>query len=381
MPRQEQARAPDVQASTVRAVVLRRGESGPRLVQAPRPEARKGQALVRTLRAGIDGTDEEVLRGAHGAFPPGRDELVLGHECLGEVVEAPPESGLVPGDRVVPLVRHGCGACEACARRADFCPTEGYREHGIKEMDGFFRDAWVDDPATLVKAPPGLDDLAVLVEPLSVVVKAFDEARRIQQRVPWFEEAGGFRGQRALMAGTGSLGTLGAFLLASEGMEVWALDRDADDAAAPALLREIGVKHVNTRERHVVDVAEQVGGFDLVLEATGAPQVAFDCVQTLAGNGCMAMLGVPADRPPLPVPADEIMRRMVLENQVLFGSVNSARRHFEEAMRRLADLRARWPGQVDRIVTHVFSPDEIVEAYQVRGPSVIKKVVDWTRGR
>lgn len=361
-----------------RAVVLQRGETKPSLTQIERPEPRADEALVRTLFAGIDGTDNEVLQGEHGAFPPDEDQLVLGHECLGEVVHAPEGSGLAPGDLVVPLVRHGCGECVSCARRADFCPNEGYREHGIKELHGFFREEWTDDPSSLVKAPRGLGRLAVLTEPLSIVVKALDEATRIQQRVPWFLAEGGFHGQRALMAGTGSLGTLGAFLLAGEGMDVWALDREPDAAAAPSLLAKLGVRHIDTRETKLADAAKEIGGFDLIIEGTGAPSVAFDSMQALAPNGCLAMLGVPAEKPPAPVPTADIMRAMVLGNQVAFGSVNSGRRHFEEAMRRLATFVARWPDETQRIISHTFTPDEIERAYDVDGPDVIKKVVDWT---
>ncbi|MEA3198873.1 MAG: glucose 1-dehydrogenase [Thermoplasmata archaeon] len=362
----------------MRAIVLRKGEHAPRLVERPEPARREVQALARTLYAGLDGTDDEVLSGAHGAFPEGRDELVLGHECLGEVVEAPEGSGLAPGDRVVPLVRHGCGQCVACLRHADFCPTEGYREHGIKGLDGFYRDLWADDPATLVKAPAGIGSLAVLTEPLSIVVKAYEEARRIQRRIPWFEQEDEFRGKRALLAGTGSLGTVGCFLLRSEGMDVWAMDREPEDSAPAKLLSSLGVKHVDARETKVADLAREVGGFDLVIEATGVPEVAFDCVQTLAGNGVMAMLGVPEERPPFAVPGDDIMRQMVLQNQAMFGSVNSGRRHFEVAMRRLAEFRARWPHETERIVTHVFAPQEVEVAYKLDGPQVIKKVLDWT---
>lgn len=364
-------------AVAMRAVVMARGSHRPSLVELPEARRRDGEALVRTLHVGLDGTDVEVLQGDHGAFPEGADRLVLGHECLGEVVEAPAGSGLAPGDLVVPLVRHGCGACVSCARHADFCPNEGYREHGIKALDGFLRDAWTDDPATLVQAPRGLGRLAVLTEPLSIMVKAYDEARRIQQRIPWFRAQEGFRGQRALMAGIGSLGTLGAFLLVSEGMEVWALDREDDQAAAPALLRRLGVKHIDARETKLLDVAREVGGFDLILEGTGAPSVAFGCLQALAPNGCMAMLGVPGDKPPAEVPTAEIMRAMVLGNQVAFGSVNSGRRHFEEAMRRLAEFRARWPDETARILSHAYPPERIGEAYDAKGPDVIKKVVDW----
>ncbi|MHB8606617.1 MAG: zinc-binding dehydrogenase, partial [Thermoplasmatota archaeon] len=313
-----------------------------------------------------------------GEFPLGKDSMILGHECVGEVVAAPESSGLRAEDHVVPLVRHGCGTCAACARNADFCRSDGYREHGIKGLDGFFRDAWTDDPATIVNAPQGLGKLAVLTEPLSIVVKALSEAARIQQRVPWFVEEGGFRGQRALMAGAGSLGTLGAFLLVSEGMKVWALDREPDSAAAPKLLARLGVKHIDAKEQDLREVARELGGFDLVIEGTGAPSVAFEALETLAPNGCMTMLGVPAAAAPALVPTSDIMRAMVLGNQVAFGSVNSSRHDFSEAMRRLAEFRARWLAETERIISHTYRPEEIQEAYAANGPDVIKKIVDWT---
>ncbi|HVM45808.1 MAG TPA: alcohol dehydrogenase catalytic domain-containing protein, partial [Candidatus Thermoplasmatota archaeon] len=209
-------------AREARRVVLRRGEKRPTLASAPPARRLEGGALVRSLLVGIDGTDEEVLRDPSAAFPPGRDEVVLGHECLGEVVEAPEGSGLERGDRVVPLVRHGCGLCAACAGgEADMCGTGRYREHGIKGLDGFMRDAWSDEPDTLVKVPDALGDEAALTEPLSIALKAIEVVERIQRRVPGHE---GLRERRVLLAGTGSLGILAAFELAFLGAQVWAYD-------------------------------------------------------------------------------------------------------------------------------------------------------------
>ena len=359
----------------MRQVVLPRGGMAPLLVEAPAPVAQPGEALVRTLLVGLDGTDAEVVAGGHGAVPEGEDHLVLGHECLGEVVDAPEDSGLHAGDHVVPLVRHGCGLCPPCrAGTADMCQTGKYREHGIAGLHGFLREAWADDPATLVKVPPGLGDLAVLTEPLSVVVKAHETATALQRRVPWFD---GFQGQRVLLAGTGSLGTLAAFLLREEGAHVWAMDRTPDDAFGPRLLARLGVHHFNVKERPLAEVAREVGGFDCVIEATGVPRVNFDAVLTLKPNGVMAMLGVPAQKPPIPIEADDVMRQMVLRNQVLFGSVNSNRHHFEAAMRALLRFKEKHGDALEQVVTHVHPPEDAARAILEDEPDAVKRVVDW----
>src|SRR3954466_2835395 len=64
------------------------------------------QVKIRTLEVGVCGTDREICSFAYGTPPKGSDYLVLGHEALGEVIEAGSEvSEFKPGDLVVPSVR------------------------------------------------------------------------------------------------------------------------------------------------------------------------------------------------------------------------------------------------------------------------------------
>lgn len=365
----------EAKLGTMRRVVLERGSRRPTLGHGPRPKPRPGEARLRSLLVGLDGTDNAVLEDER-AFPPAEGELVLGHECLAEVLDAPAASGLSPGERVVPLVRHGCEACSPCkSGLADMCATSRYREHGIKQLHGFLRDEWADDPATLVRAPSGLDELAVLAEPLSIVVKAIEVVDRIQRRVPDYD---GLRGARVLLAGTGSLGTLAAFALAHEGAEIHAIDRSSGDAAAARLLARLGATHTDTRETSLRALARSEGGFDVVIEATGSPRVAFDSVLSLRENGIVCLLGVPAKRPAIPLEADDVMRQLVLKNACVVGSVNSNAAHIARALDLLGRFRDRWPVLVDGIITHRFEVERAVEAFDLDDESVIKKVIAWT---
>src|SRR5690242_12800403 len=90
----------------MRALTVIPGEANSAaVVDVPEPTPEQGAILARTLAVGVCGTDVEIVSGAYGWAPSGRERLVLGHESLGEVVEAPAGSGLAPGDLVVGIVR------------------------------------------------------------------------------------------------------------------------------------------------------------------------------------------------------------------------------------------------------------------------------------
>ena len=78
------------------------GQKGTADLEAfPDPGMQDGALLVRGMAVGICGTDREIAEGAYGTPPSGEARLVIGHESLGEVLEAPPGSGFAPGDLVV----------------------------------------------------------------------------------------------------------------------------------------------------------------------------------------------------------------------------------------------------------------------------------------
>src|SRR5260370_26450225 len=115
--------------------------------------AGSGDLLVEGLAMGVCGTDLELVRGEYGWAPPGRERLILGHESLGRVLEAPPASGFQPGDLVVGIVRRpDPEPCPHCAvQEWDMCSNGRYTERGIKSLAGYGAQRYALEAALAVK--------------------------------------------------------------------------------------------------------------------------------------------------------------------------------------------------------------------------------------
>lgn len=296
----------------------------------PRPGAR--DLLVEGLVVGVCGTDKEIVRGDYGSPPPGRERLVLGHESLGRVRQAPPDSGFSAGDLVAGVVRRPdpvpCGAC--VVGEFDMCRNGLYTEHGIKEIDGFASELWCVEPERAVRLDPVLDHVGVLVEPTSVVAKAWEQVQLIGERA-WFEP------QRVLVTGAGPIGLLAALLGVQRGLDVHVLDR-VTDGPKPHLVRELGATY---HQNAPADVAARLQP-DVVIEATGAGSVVFDVLANTAAYGIVCLTGVSSGGRRLRLDAGALNRELVLENDAVVGSVNANLRHYHAAADALARGNAEW---------------------------------------
>ena len=150
---------------------------------APPPES-DGSVLVRALALGICGTDREIVAGDYGWAPEGHDRLILGHESLGRVEEAPDDCGFAKGDLVAGIVRRPDPVpCPACAAGVwDMCRNGQYTEHGIKQRDGFCAERYRLDPGFAVRLDPKLGRVGVLMEPASILAKAWEHIEAIGGR-------------------------------------------------------------------------------------------------------------------------------------------------------------------------------------------------------
>jgi len=87
-----------------------------KLQDVPEPRGSEGALLVDVIALGVCGTDHEIVAGHYGEAPDGQERLILGHESLGRVREAPPDCGFAAGDHVVGIVRMPDPVpCPACA--------------------------------------------------------------------------------------------------------------------------------------------------------------------------------------------------------------------------------------------------------------------------
>ena len=333
----------------MRALLVHPPQPGVRLGEAPDPTPGPSEVLVRIRECGVCGTDRDIVAGLYGRAPAGRDELILGHENLGTVESVGPSAeGFAVGDLVVATVRRSCGVCRFClAGRSDFCETGLFTERGIGGADGYFAEKYSERPEYLVRVPPDLAAIAVLLEPLSVVEKALDEGAAVLARR---EPTPGFPATRppsAIVAGTGAVGLLAAFCLRARGWDVTAVDRH-DGTPTVELLGRIGARHVNVASGwNAVEESQ----FDLALEATGSADLDVRLLPTLRPNGVVVLTGIPpANGGLVPVALGSLLRELVLENQAIVGSVNANRSYFERGVQDLATFRAKFGDAIDRLI-------------------------------
>jgi threonine dehydrogenase-like Zn-dependent dehydrogenase len=358
------------------------GTSDVRVIDRPEPRITKpDEVQLRVVRVGICGTDREEAAGGRALAPAGSTDLVIGHEMLGQVVEIGSAVSTVrPGDHGVFTVRRGCDTCEPCARnRSDMCRTGQYRERGIWGLDGYQAESVIDQEQYLVRVPTELADVAVLTEPLSVAEKAIDEAVRVQlARLPDAGDAGSWlTGRRCLVAGLGPIGLLAAMILRLRGAEVLGLDVVPADSPRPRWLSSIGGRYVNGREVTLQRIAGD-GPIDVLVEAAGIATLEFALVEVLAPDAVYVLTGLPGGDRPLSLSAAELVRHLVLGNQVMIGSVNASRDHFTLAVEDLERARARWGGLVSQLITHRHPVTEAAAALQRHSPDEIKTVIEWT---
>lgn len=367
----------------MKAIAVSPGKPGPALIDIPEPKISSDtQVKLRVIRVGICGTDREEAAGGRALAPKGQSTLVIGHEMLGRVVETGKAvTRLKSGDLAVCTVRRGCGQCLPCAmNRADMCLTGSYLERGIWGMDGYQAGLVVDSEQYMVRVPEELAGVGVLTEPLSVAEKAIDEAVRIQAaRLP--ESASRpywLYGRRCLVAGLGPIGLLAALCLRLRGAEVYGLDVVDAGTSRPRWLERIGGVYVDARKVPPSKVDNAMGGMELILEAAGVASLELNLLDALSRNGVYVLTGIPGGDRPLSIQGAELVRRLVLENQLMVGSVNASRDHYQMAVDDMEAAERRWPGLVREIITTRVPAAEFPAVFSRHDPAEIKAVIEWS---
>lgn len=328
------------------------GPREPVLVERPRPSPSGDEVLLGALEVGLCGTDREILEGHYGTSGPNRPDLVLGHECLAQVLEAPAASSLRAGDLVVPMVRLPCAApeCRPCRTgHQDFCITGSFVERGIRGADGFLAERLVEREEQLVPVPSALRSVGVLVEPLTVAEKGLARLETVRAGVPGTDAD---RPASALVIGAGPVGLLAAALLSLRGWTVTVASRS--DAASPKaqLARELGATYRSTAEADLRELGRASGGFPLIFEAAGDAATTLGAIEALSLNGVLVATGLPGPGATASGLGDAL-GALVLGNRTLIGSVNASRRDFERAVEDLGAMNDRWPCALERLITRL----------------------------
>ena len=315
----------------------------PRLEDVPNDRG----VLVKILRVGVDGTDKEINAAEYGGAPPGDDYLILGHESFGRVVAVGPRvCEFQPGDYVCLTVRRPGTSLYDQIGTYDMTTDDTYFERGINLRHGFLTEYVVDEPEYVVRVPGELKEVAVLMEPMSVVQKAVEQAYRIQQRLRVW------RPKRAAVLGSSTLGLLASVVLRLRGLEVTTFGNTIPPFLNSHLLNEIGAQYISTKEMSLTDGSAKYGPFDYILEGTGYSPLVFEAMNVLAKNGALALVSVTGGTRQVEIPADKINLGFVLGNKVAFGSVNANREYFETGVKDLATAELQYPGWLKKLLTH-----------------------------
>ncbi len=322
---------------------------------------KSNELLVDGLAIGVCGTDKEIVGGAYGWAPPGHDRLVLGHESLGRVAAAPAGSDFSAGDLVVGVVRRPDPVpCEACAHgEFDMCRNGRYTERGIKERDGYGSQRWTVETDYAVTLEPHLSDVGMLLEPTTVVAKAWEQVRRVGERSY-------FHPRRALITGAGPIGLLAGLLSVQQGLETHILDR-VTDGPKPGIVKALGA----TYHHDDIDAVAPRLQPDVVIEATGAGPVVFGAMAATATYGIVCLTGVSPTGRTLKIDAGAVNRDLVLENDVVVGSVNANLRHYRQAVDALGKADKDW---LASLITRRVPLQRAHEAFVPR-PDDVKVVI------
>ncbi len=321
------------------------------------------EVLLRMLDVGICGTDKEIVACDYGTPPLGSPYLVIGHESLGEVIETGSAvTRLKPGDLAIPSVRRPCDdpGCIACrSSRQDFCYSGKFTERGINQRHGFMCELVVEEEGYLNSAPRALRDVAVLAEPLTIAEKAVTQLWQIQRRLPWAET--GVNSHHAMVLGGGPVGLLGAMKLVKEGFDTTVYSRAPAVGDVQDLVSGFGAKFVHAETATLDQLTRAMGNIDVVYEACGASQLAFEMMPHLGVNGVFIFTGVPGRKGPVSIDTDALMRDYVLKNQVIFGTVNAGIQSFADAIADLGSFLERWPSAVRGLISNRFPIDQAAQ--------------------
>lgn len=294
----------------------------------PIPSVQKtNDVLVRMEACSICGTDVHVLSDPPGFA--GTKGIILGHECVGEVLEVGASvTSLTPGDKVVLIPNIYCGNCHYCRIGwPNLCENE--KIMGVT-IDGIFAPFFVAPESALTKIPANMpNDLAVFCEPVNCVMGFFDQVKVLP-------------GETALVLGAGPIGLYSAMLLKRNGARKVIISEPSVTRAQFALECGVDVAVDPTRENLEEVVLRETGGLgaDIVVEAVGV--LLNDAIHCARRAGRIVVIGL-NEHVTEQVNESDIMKK----GMFIYGNYNG---HF--SMTPTVNLLASGLIPVEKMITH-----------------------------
>jgi len=328
--------------------------------------------LVKVLSVGLCGADREIAAGKYGTAPMDEDYLILGHESLGVVEKVGPNvREFQPGDYVMAVVRRPGLSKYDMLGAPDMTTDVVYYECGLNRLHGFLCEYYTDTPEFLVPIPPGLKDIGVLLEPVSIIEKGLQEAYHIQKRLPLWQP------KHAAVLGAASVGLIATLLLRLRGIEVTTLTMPGTRSLNTNLITKTGARCVDSQTMSIKDASAEFGPFDLIVEATGEFALACEAMQALAQNGVLLLSSVRGEGREIKFTSDDMNHNFVLGNKVMLGTVTANRKHAELGVRDMALAELQYPGWLSQLITRRFDGfTEYEAAFTEHGGQDIKRVLD-----
>ncbi len=261
-------------------LAIRKGSAtkGVAMYEIEEPEVPEGWALVKVLKASICGTDVHIYQWNEWSQKRMKPPVTIGHEFVGKVLKVNKGTRRVQEGDIVSAESHVvCHVCRMC-RRNMYHACENTRIIGV-HMDGAFAEYIAIPEENLVKLPASV--------PLEAgsVLEPFGNAVHTVQSVD-------VRGKRVVVTGAGPIGVMAIPVAKALGaVEIIATDLSdyrlklASDVGADVV--------VNVKEQDPVQIVQNLGGADVVLEMSGSEKALNQGLEMIVPGGEMAILGLP----------------------------------------------------------------------------------------
>lgn len=143
------------------------------------------------------------------------------------------------------------------------------------------------------------------------------------------------------------------------------------------MLEQIGGKYVNGNDVQVTDLDDFLGEMDFVFEAVGFAELQIELIDAVGINGIYVATGIASGNRPVTLNGADLMRQLVLKNQVILGSVNASPDHYKMAVEDIKGCKEKWPEAISRIITERVPFTNFEHALHHHSVDEIKVVVDW----